>query len=406
MPLPLLGGGSILIVVNYKFSFTYEEIFKAYEDCIRHKKNSPNAIKFMLNKNENVIQLCDEINDRTYTIGTSIAFIIKFPKYREVFAADFRDRIIHHLVVNELMPYFKRYFIPESFSCMIGRGTLHGIETMAKYMDECSQHYTIPTYVLKMDVQAFFMSIDKQLLANRLDKFIADVYPDNRKKDCLRWLCNMIIMHHPERNCIIQSSKDMWKLLGKGKSLFDVEEGKGLAIGNLTSQMFANFFMTVLDYYIKNELGFKYYGRYVDDFMLYDTDKDKVKQAIPLIKKYCNEKLLINVHPDKIYLQEITHGVKFIGADIMPNRMYCGNRTIGQFYNKLYTKYRHFNKDRLDNFVSSVNSYLGYMCHYSTYNMRKEIIINSGLFDEWKDYIEISKDLLKIKRKYQENLVV
>ena len=182
MPLPLLGGGSILIVVNYKFSFTYEEIFKAYEDCIRHKKNSPNAIKFMLNKNENVIQLCDEINDRTYTIGTSIAFIIKFPKYREVFAADFRDRIIHHLVVNELMPYFERYFIPESFSCMIGRGTLHGIETMAKYMDECSQHYTIPTYVLKMDVQAFFMSIDKQLLANRLDKFIADVYPDNRKK--------------------------------------------------------------------------------------------------------------------------------------------------------------------------------------------------------------------------------
>ena len=207
------------------------------------------------------------------------------------------------------MPYFERYFIPESFSCMIGRGTLHGIETMAKYMDECSQHYTIPTYVLKMDVQAFFMSIDKQLLANRLDTFIADVYPDNRKKDCLRWLCNMIIMHHPERNCIIQSSKDMWKFLGKGKSLFDVEEGKGLAIGNLTSQMFANFFMTVLDYYIKNELGFKYYGRYVDDFILYDTDKDKVKQAIPLIKKYCNEKLLINVHPDKIYLQEITMGL-------------------------------------------------------------------------------------------------
>lgn len=98
MPLPLLGGGSILIVVNYKFSFTYEEIFKAYEDCIRHKKNSPNAIKFMLNKNENIIQLCDEINDRTYTIGTSIAFIIKFPKYREVFAADFSDNneyIVH-----------------------------------------------------------------------------------------------------------------------------------------------------------------------------------------------------------------------------------------------------------------------------------------------------------------------
>lgn len=385
--------------MEYKFSFTYEELFKAYDDCIRHKKNSTKAIEFMTNSYENTIQLCDEINNRTYTIGTSIAFIIKYPKYREVFAADFRDRIVHHLVVNELMPYFEKYFIAESFSCMIGRGTLHGIETMAKYMDECSQHYTIPTYVLKMDVQAFFMSIDKELLRSMLDDFIVRVYPNNRKKECLRWLCEMIVMHHPERNCIRQSTDEEWNMLGEGKSLFNVKDGKGLAIGNLTSQMFANFYMTLLDYYIKYTLGFKYYGRYVDDFMLYSNDKEKLKQVIPLIKKFCNEKLLINVHPDKIYLQEITHGVKFIGADILPNRMYCGNRTIGQFYNKLYTKYRKYDKKHLDNFISSVNSYLGYMSHYSTYNMRKEILVNSGLLNPWKEHIEISKNLLIVRKK-------
>lgn len=389
---------------EYFFSFTYDELFKAYDDCIRHKKNSPNAVNFMINKNENVIQLCDEINDRSYTIGQSIAFIIKYPKYREVFAADFRDRVVHHLVINELMPYFERYFIKESFSCMIGRGTLHGIETMARYMDECSKHYTIPTYALKMDVQSFFMSIDKNLLAMKLDKFIVETYPENRKKECLRWLCRMIIMHHPERNCIRQSSDEMWAMLGKGKSLFDVEDGKGLAIGNLTSQMFANFYMTELDYYIKDILGFKYYGRYVDDFMLYDNSKERIKEAIPKIKQFCNDKLLINIHPDKLYLQEITHGIKFIGADILPNRMYCGNRTIGQFYNKLYSKYKHFDIKLLDNFISSVNSYLGYMCHYSTYNMRKEIMLKSGLFDKWKPYIEMSGDLLKIWKKDTDGL--
>lgn len=378
----------------------------AYEDCIRHKKNSPSAIRFMTNKNENVIELCDEINQRTYTIGKSIAFIIKFPKYREVFAADFRDRIVHHLVINELMPCFEKYFIKESFSCMKGRGTLHGVQTMAQYMDECSQHYTIPTYVLKMDIQAFFMSIDKELLATMLDDFIVKWYPCERKKECLRWLCKLIIMHHPERNCERKSTLEEWGYLDFGKSLFDVLEGKGLAIGNLTSQMFANFYMTLLDYFIKETLGFKYYGRYVDDFMIYSNDKSKLKAAIPLIRNFCQEKLLINVHPDKIYLQTVTHGVKFIGSVIMPNRMYCGNRTIGAFYNKLIGKYRKFDPELLDNFVSSVNSYLGHMYHFSTYNMRKEILINSGLLDKWGDYIEISENLLKIRRKTSDNLVV
>lgn len=377
------------------YSFSYEEVFKAYEDCLRHKRNSPNAIKFMLNSNENVIQLCDELNNYSYEIGQSIVFIITYPKCREVFAADFKDRIVHHLVINELMPYFEDYFIKESFSCMKGRGTLYGVKTMAKYMQECSNDYTIPTYILKMDMQSFFMTIDKELLSEFLDDFIVYNYPNNRKKECLRWLCRKIIMHHPEHNCIRQCNIEKWNLLEKGKSLFDTEEGKGLAIGNLTSQMFANFFMTLLDYYIKYALGFKYYGRYVDDFLLYHNDKEYIKECIPKIKSYAKNVLKLNVHPNKIYMQEVKHGVKFIGADIMPNRIYCGNRTIGEFYNKLLTKYRHYDENKLEEFVSSVNSYLGYMKHYSTYNMRKEVF-NSDLMKEWKDYIIIDKNLLKI----------
>lgn len=319
------------------FYFSYSDLFAAYEDCLRHKRNSPNAIKFMMDANSNVIQLCDEINNGTYEIGQSIAFIITYPKCREVFAADFRDRIVHHLVINELMPYFERYFIKESFSCMKGKGTLYGIRTMAEYI---------------------------------------------RKKECLRWLCKKIIMHKPEDNCIRHSPIEMWDLLGKGKSLFETEEGNGLAIGNLTSQMFANFYMTILDYFIKYYLGFEYYGRYVDDFMLYHNDKEYIKECIPKIKTFTNEALHLNIHPDKLYLQEVTHGVKFIGSDIMPHRLYCGNRTIGAFYNKLMTEYKEYDEKLLPNFVSCVNSYLGFMKHYSTYNMRKEIL-TSSLMDKW-----------------------
>ena len=377
------------------FYFSYSDLFAAYEDCLRHKRNSPNAIKFMMDANSNVIQLCDEINNGTYEIGQSIAFIITYPKCREVFAADFRDRIVHHLVINELMPYFERYFIKESFSCMKGKGTLYGIRTMAEYMRLCSNDYTIPTYVLKMDVQSFFMSINKRLLADMLDEFIVYNYPENRKKECLRWLCKKIIMHKPEDNCIRHSPIEMWDLLGKGKSLFETEEGNGLAIGNLTSQMFANFYMTILDYFIKYYLGFEYYGRYVDDFMLYHNDKEYIKECIPKIKTFTNEALHLNIHPDKLYLQEVTHGVKFIGSDIMPHRLYCGNRTIGAFYNKLMTEYKEYDEKLLPNFVSCVNSYLGFMKHYSTYNMRKEIL-TSSLMDKWKEHITIGKDMLKI----------
>ena len=282
---------------------------------------------------------------------------------------------------------------------MTGRGTLNGIKTMAKYMEECSEHYTKGAYVLKMDIQSFFMSIDKSLLANMLDSFIVAVYPNNRKKETLRWLCRLIIMHHPERNCIKKSPDSEWKKLGRGKSLFDVKDEKGLAIGNLTSQMFANFYMTTLDYYIKLTLGFTYYGRYVDDFLLFSNGKEKLKNAIPLIKKFCREVLLINVHPDKIYFQEVGHGVSFIGGNIMPNRTYCGNRTVGQLYNKLYSKYRYYDEELLDSFVSSVNSYLGHMKHFATYNIRKDVLINNNLINEWKDYIIISNDLLKINKR-------
>ena len=382
-----------------EFSFSYKELFDAYEDCLKNKKNSSSAILFTQNYIEKVIELCDQINNRTYKIGTSNCFVIKYPKYREVFAAEFRDRIVHHLVINELMPYFEKYFIKESFSCMIGRGTLYGVNTMYEYMNECTENYTKEAYVLKMDIKNFFMNIDKLLLAKMLDDFIVEKYEDNRKKECLRWLCNMIIMHHPEDNCVIKCSKELWKALGKGKSLFDIDKAKGLAIGNLTSQLFANFYMTKMDYFIKNNLGFKYYGRYVDDFLIFDTDKEKLKKSIKLIREFCRVELMLDLHPNKIYLQNCKHGVNFIGAVIMPNRIYCGNRTIGQFYNKLYSIYRTPNKNDVENFVSSVNSYLGYMKHYSSYNKRKEILIKSGLLEAWKEYITINDDLLKISIK-------
>lgn len=376
--------------------FTYSEIFAAFDDCLKHKKNTKGAKKFCIDKVSNLIQLTDDINSFEYTIGVSQAFVITDPKIREVFAADFRDRIVHHLIIGELEEYFERYFIQNTFACMKGRGTLHGVQKLASILDEKSEHYTKPYYIVKMDYKSFFMSIDKKLLCDMLDNFIVQNYPDNRKKEHLRWLCKMIVLHHPEDNCIKTGSVKLWARLPKSKSLFYVGKDKGLAIGNLTSQMFANFYLTTFDYYVKYTLGLEIV-RYADDFIVGSENLEYLKKCIPLMMSFAADKLLLTIHPDKIYIQESQKGVTFVGGIVKKDRIYCGGKAISKMYQKIQSRYPKFKKEKLESFVSSVNSYLGLMRHYKTYKIRKKFI--NTRIKKWLPYIEIGKNYHKINMK-------
>lgn len=373
-----------------EYSFTYNEVYLAFIDCLKNKKNTSGAKEFCVDKVSNILRLTDEINLRTYSIGVSKAFIITDPKVREVFAADFRDRIIHHLVIRELEPYFEKYFISTTFSCLKGRGTLHGVQRLASIMDERSMHYTRPYYIAKLDYQAFFMSIDKMLLYRRLDEFIVQNYPDNRKKDCIRWLCMMIVLHHPEDNCIRVGNISLWGRLPKNKSLFHVGKDKGLAIGNLTSQMFANFYLTPFDYFVLYVLGLDIV-RYADDFVVGHEDLEYLKSCIPLMRGFAEEHLLLTIHPDKLYIQSSEHGVTFVGAIIKKDRIYCGHKAIGKMYEKVSTEY---DGGVIDHFISSVNSYLGLMKHYKSYKVRKRFILTH--LEQWIPHIVIGRNYHKI----------
>lgn len=381
------------------YSFSYGDMFDAYQDCIRNKRNTSNAREYELDYVENVTRLCDDINDGTYQIGKSIAFVVTFPVYREVFAADFRDRIVHHLVIKELMPYFEKYFIKESFSCMKDKGVLYGVKTMTEYMKECTENYTKDAWILKMDIKSFFMSINKELLANMLDDFIVEHYENPKKKWKLRQLCYQIVMHHPELNCEKRGDISLWNKLEPHKSLFNVGYERGLPIGNLTSQIFANFFLTKLDKFIKETLGFKYYGRYVDDFVIICTDKERLKACTNQIVEFAKRELKLTIHPNKRYFQHYTKGVKFIGSVIKPNRIYVLNRTKGTLYYKLVNLFNEPSKEKLDKLIMTVNSYIGYMKHYNTYNIRKYFLKDSGLLYAWKDLIIVDNKYEKINRK-------
>ncbi len=380
-----------------------EDVFQAYFDCRKNKRSTYNALAFETNYEENLVMLWKEIVSGKYNPGRSIAFIVTKPVKREVFAADFRDRVVHHLIANKILPLLENRFIDDTYSCRNGKGTMFGVKRIAHFIEECSEHYTRDCYILKLDIKSFFMSMDKNILYKKLAALLDESYnyPD---KKLLKELIYKTIFNNPEKNCIIKGKRSDWKDLPHEKSLFFVPKNKGLPIGNLTSQLFANYYLNDFDHFVKNICNAEYYGRYVDDFVVVHTDKKFLLDLIPKIKSYLKDNLLLTLHPKKIYLQHYSKGVKFIGAVAKPDRTYVANRTKGNFYEKLtsFNKLIHEDKNNAINnaehFVATVNSYLGFMIHYSTYKIRRKLILEK-IDPLWRECLIFDDKFAKVRLK-------
>lgn len=143
-----------------------KDLFKAYFTARKNKRNTINALRFEINFEHNLIELNDEIVSGNYQPRPGICFIVNKPVKREIFAADFRDRIVHHLIFNYISPVFEKHFINDSYSCRKGKGTSYGIKRVSHFIRTCSENYQKDCYILKMDIQGYFMSIDKKILFN------------------------------------------------------------------------------------------------------------------------------------------------------------------------------------------------------------------------------------------------
>jgi RNA-directed DNA polymerase len=357
-----------IICFNFPVEISFEDILQAYYTC---RKNTNSALLFEVEYEKNLYELWQEINSEKYKIGKSITFVVKNPVKREIFAAEFRDRIVHHLIINKLNPLFEKTFIYDSYACRVGRGTHFGIKRADKFIRKCSKNYTQDCYILKLDIQGFFMHINRKILFEKLEKFVVKNYFYSDKKILLD-LCRQVIFYEPTKNCIFKGKPSDWEDLPKSKSLFHSPLGCGIPIGNLTSQIFANFFMNSFDHYIKKELGIKYYGRYVDDFFLVHNDREYLKSLVFEISSFLQKNLELTLHPRKIYLQHYSKGLKFLGAFLDVNRIYIGRRTKGNFFYAIQEQNRNFVSS--DNFLSCMNSYLGMMKHYKTFSLRKNMI--------------------------------
>lgn len=377
-----------------------EDFFNAYFDCRKNKRNSENALEFEVDYESNIVRLWREVNEKRYEIGKSITFVVTKPVKREVFAPTFRDRVVHHLLIGKLLKYFEAVFIDNNFNCRKGKGVLYGVKSLKQQIAECSNNYTEDCWIAKFDMKGFFMSIDKQILWNMLERFIWENYtePD---LDIILYLTKKIVFHAPEENCVRHSPMSAWGDIPSNKSLFTNGDGLGLMIGSLPSQIFANFYLTGFDHLMQDKFG--YYGRYVDDFFVIAKDKKDILGFIPNMRSYLWENLRVTLHPDKFNLQHYTKGCNFTGQTVKRDRMYAGNRTISYFYDCM----RKWNarvdsgevqaRDVAESFVASVNSYLGYMVHSSSYAIRRKIL--DSLSSKWFECLYICTGYRKLKLK-------
>lgn len=345
-----------------------EDVFEAYYECRKNKRRTVNALKFEINLEENLIQLWQEINNGTYEIGKSVAFIVRRPVKREVFAADFRDRIVHHLVIRKLWPLLNQAISPHSYSCRPGMGVLYGIREVYQHIKKCSENYTGPCWVLKLDIRAFFMHIRHNKLNQMLSDFVKQNY-HAMDKNILLWLIRKIVANKPQDYCIRKGSFKDWEKLPKAKSLFHVKRGKGLPIGNLSSQIFANFYLKAFDAFVAKQVG-GFYGRYVDDMVLIHKSQSFLKIMLNKVRAYLWQNYGLILHPRKIYLQPVYNGFSFIGAFLKCKRIYAGKRLKKMFFYRIHQLEECGADKERTRVLSVMNSYLGFLKHYHTLRLR------------------------------------
>ena len=324
-----------------------QDLFRAYYDARRHKRKTHSQLEFEIDLECNLIDLYCELRDRTYRPSSSICFIITDPKKREVFASAFRDRVVHHLYYNYVVAYCDKQFIYDSYSCRVGKGTLFGIERLEHHIRSVSDNYQQEAYVLKLDLQGYFMSISREALRTRVHRMLQPFLESgeicDEKADFIRWLTDVICTKNPLDACRIRGKRSDWNGLPPSKSLWHSPQVVGLPIGDLTSQLFSNIFLNDLDRYVVDRLGFVHYGRYVDDFYLLDRSKERLQVAVEQIGSFLSD-MGMTLHPKKIILQPVSlplcqqkvPALEFLGALVYPHYRHCTRRTSAKYHRKCH----------------------------------------------------------------------
>ena len=363
---------------SFDFSeWLLEELIVAYHDARRGgKRKTKNTHEFEMNELENIVVLRDAIIDRKYKPSRGIAFIIHDPVIREIFAAPFVDRIVHHFLFKHAISWWEPRLWKGAYSCRKGKGTLAGIKDLQKNMRIASRDGTVRAIVVKRDLQGFFMSMDHEKLYARVCWGLKRQYKDGGELyRTLKYLWKEVIFDEPIRNVRVRGTEREWDELPINKSLFYQPRAFGIVIGNLTSQLLSNIFLDMLDRFVVYELGYKLYGRYVDDFYIVVPEDELeilLKQDLPRIAMFLGE-LGLTMHPKKHYEIDIRNGVNFLGAKVYCDHILPGPRSLKNMAELVYL----VETSGGGNFAG-IGSYDGLFAHYDSEKAIRKIFQKVG----------------------------
>jgi hypothetical protein len=301
--------------------FSFEELVQAYLDCRQNKRNTASALAFEAQLEANLCQLDEDLRSGSYSPGKSICFVITRPKPREVWAAEFRDRIVHHLLYNRISPRFYAGFIADSCACIPGRGTLYGAQRLESKIRSITQNWSKPAHYLKLDLANFFVSIDKHIVSELLARKVSGWWMQ---------LAELVLLHDPRADFELRGDPDLLARVPAHKRLTSQPPHLGLPIGNLSSQFFANVLLDALDQHIKHHLRCRHYVRYVDDMVLLHQSPQWLNAAHADIEAWLPKHLGLRLNPAKTILQPVERGVDFVGQVIKPWHRTTRRRTFNE----------------------------------------------------------------------------
>jgi len=354
--------------------FTFEKIYKAYLDCRKTKRKTINALKFEYNLERDIHQLKKELKTRTYKPGRSICFVVKEPSPREIFAANFRDRVVHHILIREIEKIGERILIFDTFSCRKNKGTHLAVERLKSFIKKVTENFSKTAFYLKLDISGFFMAINYDILFKIFKEVILKQRKPQKWKEDILWLAKIIIFYKPTENYIRKSQQALFDLIPKRKSLFGADINKGLPIGNYSSQFFANLYLNKLDQFIKREIKCKYYVRYVDDFILLSENQKFLNGIENKINNFLKRELDLELNFKKTKFLPLNRGIEFLGYFIKPECVLAKRNVVSRLRNKLYNI--KICQIEPKNILATINSYYGHFGHAFTYNLRKSIFEN------------------------------
>lgn len=363
----------------------FEAIYKAYKKCSKGKRKSSDCARFESRLGEELFFLYRDINNETYNPSQGRCFIVEQPKVREIWASRFRDRVVHHLIVNPLEKIWEPKFHPKSFACRKGKGLHAAIIDFKKQVRRISQGGMKTVFTLQVDIASFFFTIDREILKNL---FLQEI-----KSPEIIKLIEILFATDPRHDFKKVGDLRLFNSVAKEKSWHTRDKTQGIPIGNLTSQFGANLYLNALDHFVTRSLKPKGYLRYMDDLTLLDTDKEKLEKLESVINDWLIKNRKQTLNPSKTVLKPLTEGIEYLGfrlkqVDSAKNPLLVLPTPPKKW--KLIQEARRLEKCNLDPILpheigfplhhkrrqelQKLNSRLGLMTHTSSFRFRKNTI--------------------------------